>query len=183
MKKINNNILKNFYDSYSFIIPKTLQDSKMLVSSQMSNWSFIDSYLYTKNFKQILKLLKSLVTNNKKQNKILFILDDDIYFFFEKTFKKHHFITNDIKNGLEFLQKSKYAPLVSGLVYIGKNNEISTKTINQLNIPIFHFSPKTKFYFDYYNYNALTFHGSILYLKLILKSVLIAKNINEKKNI
>jgi len=183
MKKINNNILKNFYDSYSFVMPKTLQDSKMFVSSQMNNWSLVDSYLYTKNFKQILKLLKSLVTNNKKQNKILFIFEDDIYFFFEKTFKTHHFITNDIKNGLEFLQKSKYAYLVSGLVYIGKNNEISPKILNQLNIPIFNFSPKTKFYFDYYNYNSLTFHGSLLYLKLILESILIPNNKNEKKNI
>jgi len=175
MKKINNNVLRDYYESYSFVIPKHLQNVKIFTNTKINNWSLLDSYIYTKNLKQILNLLNQLINNNIKKNKILFILDDDIYFFFEKTFKQHHFLSNDLKGGLEFLQTSKYASSVVSIIYIGKNNDFSPKIVNQLQIPLICFSTKTKFHSDYFNYNALTFHGSILYLKLLLKSILVPK--------
>lgn len=182
MKKINNTILRNFYESYSFILPNNFQEARGYLHSQLNSWSLIDSYLYIKNLKQILNLLNRLVNTETKKNKILFILDDDIYYFFEKTFKKHHFLTNNAKIGFEFLQRSNYSKMVAAIIYVGKNNEISPKLLNQLNIPFFCFSPKTKLSFDYCNYNMLSFHGSVLYLKLILKSILITHTYtNEKK--
>lgn len=182
MKKINNTILRNFYESYSFILPNNFQEARGYLYAQLNSWSIIDSYLYTKNFKQIINLLNKIINNETRKNKILFILDDDIYYFFEKTFKKHHFLTNNAKIGLEFLQRSNYSKMVTAIIYIGKNNEISPKLLNQLNIPFFCFAPKTKSSFDYCNYNMLSFHGSILYLKLILKSILLPHtyNTNEK---
>lgn len=181
MKKINNLILHSFYESYAFLMPQSSQDIRGYTHSKLSGWSLVDSFLYTKNFKQILNLLYKIRNLNVKKNKILFILDDDIYFFFENSFKKTHFLTNDLKLGLEFLKNSDYSSVVGGIVYIGKNNEISTKVLNQLHIPFFCFSPKTKFSYDYSNYNMLSFHGSVLYLKLILNSILNSKNLNEKK--
>ena len=183
MKKINNVILHSFYESYAFLMPQNSQEARGFIHSKLSGWSLIDSYLYTKNFKQILNLIYKIKNLNAQKNKILFILDDDIYFFFEKTFKKTHFLTNDLKLGLEFLKTSNYSSTIAGIIYIGKNNEISPKVLNQLHIPFFCFSPKTKLNQDYCNYNMLSFHGSILYLKLVLKSILTSKNLNEKKTI
>lgn len=172
MKQINNTILRNFYESYSFILSNNFQEGQGYLQSKLNNWFIIDSYLYTRNFKQILNLLHKLRSNNK--NKILFILDDDFYYFFEKTFKNHHFLTNNIKTGLEFLQRSNYSKQVAAIIYIGRNNEISSKLLSQLNIPLFCFVSKSKTNFDYCNYNMLSFHGSVLYLKLILKSILLS---------
>lgn len=183
MKKINNVLLHNFYESYSFILPNNFQEGRSYLNSKLNNWSIIDSYLYIKNFKQMLNLLHKLIHNRTTKRKVLFILDDDIYYFFEKTFKKHHFLTNNVKTGLQFLQNSNYSKVVAAIIYIGKNNEISSNLLNQLNIPLFCFALKTKLGFDYCNYNMLSFHGSILYLKLILKSILISNTsnkINEK---
>jgi len=183
MKKINNIILCNFFESYSFILSNISQDTHGYIHSKLNNWYIIDSYTYIKNFKQILYLLYKI--NIKEKKKFLFILDDDIYYFFEKPFKQYHFITNSAKLGLEFLQQSNYSKTISAIIFIGKNNDISRKLLKQLNIPFFCFSLKTKNSFDYVNYNMLSFHGSILYLKLALKSILIPNNyyINEKKTI
>lgn len=172
MKKINNNILRNYYESYTFIAPKAFLESKEYINSKYNNWLLLDSFLYTKNLKQILNFIKKVVTNNSKKNKILFIFDDDMYYFFKNFVKKQHFITNNVKSGLEFSRSSKYSPLIGCIVYIGKNNEISYKVLKQLNIPFFCFTPKSKLNFDYFNYNMLSFHGSILYLKLLLKEIL-----------
>lgn len=183
MKKINNTILKDYYESYAFVTPKHLQDAGLFSSANLGKWFVLDSFSYIKNIKQIFSLLFQLTNNNVKKNKILFILDDDIYFFFDKTFKSHHFLTNELKNGLHFLQTSKYASPVVAVIYIGKNHDISPKVLNQLNIPFFCFSTKSRIYFDYFSYTSLTFHGSILYLKTVLKTILIPKtntNINEK---
>jgi len=176
MRKINNIILQSFYESYAFLMPQNSQDARGTIHSKLSGWSLVDSYLYTKSFKQILSLLYKIISLDKKKNKILFILDDDIYFFFEKSFQKTHFLTNDLKLGLEFIKTSSYSSSVAGIIYIGKNNEISPKVLNQLQIPFFCFSPKAKMSYDYSNYNMLSFHGSILYLKLILNSILNFKN-------
>lgn len=172
MKKINNVILHSFYESYAFLMPQNSQEARGYIHSKLSGWFLVDSYLYTKNFKQILNLLHKIINSSTRKNKILFILDDDIYFFFENSFKNTHFLTNDLKLGLEFLKTSSYSSTVAGIIYIGKNNEISPKVLNQLHIPFFCFSPKTKASYDYSNYNMLSFHGSILYLKLILNSIL-----------
>lgn len=184
MKKINNIVLRNFYESYSFIAPKAFQESREYIHSKMNSWLLLDSYLYTKNFKQILNFLNKLINSNLQKNKILFILDDELFHFFEKSLKKNHFITNNVKSGLEFLQRSNYSSLIAAVVYIGKNNEISLKVLKQMTVPFFCFSPKSKFNFDYFNYNMLSFHGSILYLKLLFKEILAQKNnINEKKKL
>jgi len=178
MKKINNTILKDYYESYAFVTPKHLQDAGLFSSANLGKWFVLDSFSYIKNIKQIFNLLSQLIGNNIKKNKILFILDDDIYFFFEKAFKNHHFLTNELKSGLFFLQTSKYASSVVATIYIGKNHDISSKVLNQLNVPFFCFSTKNRIDFDYFSYTSLTFHGSILYLKTVLKTILIPKNIS-----
>lgn len=184
MKKINNIALRNFYESYSFIMPKDFNESRGYIHSQMNNWSLLDSYTYTKNLKQTLSFLNKLVKNNTKKNKILFILDKSVYNFFEGSLKTQHFVTNDIKSGMEFLQRSDYSSLVAGVVYIGKYNNMSLKILQQMNVPFFCFTPKSKSRsnFDYCNYNMLAFHGSIVYLKLLFKEIL-ATNTNAKKKI
>src|SRR5690606_25114000 len=105
------------------------------------------------------------------------------FIFFEKIFINHHFMTNNIKSGLEFLQRSSYSSQVACVIQIGQVNNISKNLLRQLNIPFFCFASRAKFNSDYYSYNMLSFHGSMLYLKLILKTILIPKTTNEKKSI
>jgi len=177
MKKINNIFLQQFYESYSFLVTKNLTDSQGIIYSKINKWFLLDNYLYIKNLKQILILINKLINENKKKNKVLFILDDDIYFFFEKSFINSHFLTNNIKIGLEFLQRSPYSSQVACVIHIGQINVISKNLLRQLNIPFFCFASKSRFNSDYFSYNMLSFHGSILYLKLIFKTILLKNHI------
>lgn len=101
------------------------------------------------------------------------MLDEDVYFFFKDFVAENdHFFTDNVKNALDFLQRSPYSHSVVSIVYIGNNNDISVKLLNQLNYPIFFFTTLSKNSSDYNSYNALTFHSSLLFLKLLLKEIL-----------
>lgn len=178
MKKINNEFLKRFYESFSFIMPKSFAEKEYWVHSRFGNWCLTDSYKYSKNLQTMLSVLKQLVNENKKKknkttNKLLFILDEDVYFFFKDFIAENdHFFTDNVKNALDFLQRSPYSNSVVSIVYIGNSNDISVKLLNQLHYPVFFFTTIAKNSYDYNSYNALTFHSSLLFLKLLLKEIL-----------
>jgi hypothetical protein len=181
MRKINTEFLQKLYESFSFIMPKSFREKEYWTAARYGDWSLIDTYKYTKNLKLILNFLNKLVAN--KKNKILFILDPSIYLYYKDFIKDHqHFFTDDIKSGLEFMQRSPYSKYVVCVVYIGKEDTLTKKKIKLLNCPVLFFASKlhNTTGFDYISYNSLNFHSSLFFLKLLLKELL-KKSDNNKQ--
>jgi hypothetical protein len=173
MRKINTEILKKLYESFSFIMPKSFREREYWTAARFGDWSIIDTFKYTKNLKLVLNFLTKLI--KQKRNKILFILDPSIYLFYKDFIKEHkHFFTNDIKTGLEFMQRSPYSKYVVSVVYIGKEDTLTKKKMKILNCPVFFFTSKlhNTTGYDYISYNSLNFHSSLFFLKLLLKEIL-----------
>lgn len=169
MKQINNIFLKTFYESFSFIIPKNTLTSKLNIHSKIGHWSLLDSYTYIYNLKLIFAILRLILIKHTNKNKILFICDENILNVFKDFLDKYnHFYTDNLKNALDFLQQTKLAANVSVVIYIGANNELSKKSLTQLSCPVIFFAPKTKGSYDFYSPNMLSFHSSILFLKVLL---------------
>lgn len=182
MRKINTEFLKKLYESFSFIMPKSFREKEYWTAAQYGDWSLIDTYKYTKNLKLILNFINKLVAN--KKNKILFILDPSIYLYYKDFIKDHqHFFTDDIKTGLEFMQRSPYSKYVVCVVYIGKEDTLTKKKIKLLNCPVLFFASKlhNTTGFDYISYNSLNFHSSLFFLKLLLKELLKKSDYNNKQ--
>lgn len=169
MKHINNTFLKTFYESFSFILPKNSLNPMINMHAKIGHWGILDSYTYSYNLKLILSVLHNILLKHTDKNKILFICDETVLNFFKDFLDTHkHFYTDNLKNALDFLQRTKLSNNVSVVIYIGNNNELSIKSLAQLTCPVIFFTTKTKGGFDFYNPNMLLFHSSILFLKLLL---------------
>lgn len=174
LQKIRLNFVEKALESFSFFMPKEFSTQNNWAFVKYNNWSFLDSYMYIKNFKFILSYLKLLSKDNKK---FLFILEDDIFDFFKNSdLKKTHFFAKSHKTGLMFLQQSAYLKEISAIIYIGSFNKISLFPYSQFNLPIFFITDSAKIDVDYIQYNSLDFHSAIFFLRIILESVLTKLN-------
>lgn len=169
MKHINNTFLKTFYESFSFILPNNIKHDNIILHSKFKFWNLLDSYHYSYNLKLIVKILHDIFLKHTHKHKILLICDENILCLLKKDLILNNFFyTDNLKKALDFLQRTKLSNNISAIIYIGNNNEMSKKILYQMACPVVFFTTKTKGGFDFYSPNMLAFHGSILFLKLLL---------------
>jgi len=172
MKKIEQTLLNNYYNSYSYLLPISFYTNQLSLNSRFKNWFLLDGFGYLKNLKILLIFIYKLQNLNLYKTKFLFIIDENIYNFLVKDLSSFSFLSTSLKQSAQFMENSPYSAQVCGIIFIGKTTEFSNKILYRSSVPVITIALNKLQESDFFLQSPLLFHSSLLYLKLLFKFLL-----------